>query len=184
MKKELGPLMGLYPMPVTLVGSLVDGKPNYATIAHVGIIDFSHLSFSMSKSHYTNPGLKMNGTFSVNMPSQEMVRQTDYCGIVSGSKEDKSSLFKTFYGGLETAPMIEECPLNMECKLVSTIDMPKHDVFVGEIVQTYIDEECLAGGKPDFAKIQPILFVIAADYFRLGDRLASAWSVGKELKQN
>jgi flavin reductase (DIM6/NTAB) family NADH-FMN oxidoreductase RutF len=184
MKKEMGPMMGLYPMLVILVGALVDGKPNYATIAHVGIIDFTHLSVSMGKSHYTNAGIKANRTFSVNLPSQAMVKETDHCGLVSGKKEDKSGIFKTFFGSLETAPMIEECPLNMECKLIQTIDMERHDVFIGEIVQTYFDENCLDSGKPDFEKIAPVLFSPAAHYFRLGERFASAWSVGKELKKN
>jgi len=184
MKKQLGAKMCLYPMPATLVGANVGGMPNYITIAHVGIMDYGHVSLSMGKVHYTNDGIKENGTFSVNIPSVRQVKETDYCGLVSGRKADKGALFETFYGELETAPMISECPLNMECRLVNTINMPRHDVFVGEIVQTYCDEESLAedGENPDFAKVEPILFVSGdPSYFGLGKRFAFAWKVGKEL---
>ena len=74
MKKELGTIASLHPMPVTLVGANVGGKPNFLVIAHVGILDYGHISLSMGKMHYTNPGIKENGTFSVNIPSIQMVK--------------------------------------------------------------------------------------------------------------
>jgi flavin reductase (DIM6/NTAB) family NADH-FMN oxidoreductase RutF len=181
-KRNLGVANCLYPMPVTLIGANVDGKPNFITIAHVGIMDFSHVSVSMGKTHYTNPGIRDTGTFSVNIPSTAMVRETDYCGLVSGRKADKGSLFEVFYGELETAPMISQCPMNMECSLAETVDMLRHDVFIGEIVATYCDEELMEGDSVDFAKVEPILFAMYdKSYFRLGERFADAWSVGKGL---
>jgi len=95
------------------VGALVNTKPNYITIAHVGIMDLGSISLGMNKVHYINVGIKENGTFSVNIPSVHMVKQIDYCGLVSGRNFNKATLFKTFYGTLKTAPMIEECPINM-----------------------------------------------------------------------
>jgi flavin reductase (DIM6/NTAB) family NADH-FMN oxidoreductase RutF len=183
MKKELGVKNCLYPMPVTLVGANVDGRPNYITIAHVGIMDFAHVCVSMGKMHYTNGGIRENNTFSVNIPSADMVRETDYCGLVSGRKFDKGSVFETFYGRLETAPMIEKCPVNMECRLAMTVDMPNHDVFVGEIIEAYCEEELITGGETvDFSKADPILFAMYdKSYFKLGERFADAWSVGKDL---
>lgn len=183
MKKTVGPKNCLYPMPVTIVGANVEGKPNYITIAHVGIMDFEHVSLSMGKQHYTNEGIRENGTFSVNIPSAAIVKQTDYCGLVSGRKYDKSLVFKTFYGSLETAPMISECAASMECRLAGTMDMARHDVFIGQIVETYCDEELLAPGDLlDFSKLDPILFAMYdKSYFKLGERFADAWSVGKEL---
>ena len=92
MKATLGAKNCLYPMPTTLVGANVNGKPNYITIAHVGIQELGSISLSMAKSHYTNSGIKENGTFSVNIPSVEMVKETDYCGIVSGKNVDKGKI--------------------------------------------------------------------------------------------
>jgi flavin reductase (DIM6/NTAB) family NADH-FMN oxidoreductase RutF len=183
MKTEVGAKNCLYPLPATLVGALVDGKPNYITIAHVGIMDPGSVSLGMNKAHYTNAGIKENGTFSVNIPSAKIVKETDYCGLVSGKSLDKAALFKTFYGKLKTAPMIEECPINMECRLIKTVDFPNHDIFMGQIITTYCDETILADGIVDFSRVQPILFVMNdRSYWMLGEKFAKAWNIGKELK--
>lgn len=156
-------------MPATLVSANVKGKPNYITIAHVGIMDLSSISLGMAKIHYTNAGIKENKTFSVNIPSVGMVKKTDYCGLVSGKRVDKSRLFENFYGKLETAPMIRQCPINTECRLIKTVDFPKHDVFVGEVVETYCDEQCVKDGVVDFSAVKPILFVMnERSYWKLG----------------
>ena len=183
MKIDLGAKNCLYPFPTTLVGALVDGKPNYVTIAHVGVIEHGSVSLSMNKSHYTNAGIKANGTFSINIPSVKMVKKTDHCGLVSGKTTDKAALFKTFYGKLKTAPMIEDCPINMECTLIKTVDFPTHDIFIGNVTATYCDEAVLTEGTVDFSKVQPILFVMNdKSYWKLGDKFAKAWDVGKEPK--
>jgi flavin reductase (DIM6/NTAB) family NADH-FMN oxidoreductase RutF len=184
MKTRLGAKNCLNPMPITLVGATVNGEPNYITIAYVGIIEYSSISLDMNKAHYTNSGIKENGTFSVNIPSVDMVKKTDFCGLVSGREVNKGELFENFFGRLKTAPMIKECPINMECRLSRTFDFPNHDVFVGEIVETYCDNKCLTDGIVDFCKVQPILFVMNdKTYYKLGQRLARAWSIGKELKK-
>ena len=183
MKTKLGPVNSLYPLPVTLVGATVGGRPNFITIAHVGIMDPGSVSLGMHKSHYTNAGIRDNRTFSVCLPQQDLVRETDYCGMASGRNHDKAALFSVFYGDLETAPMIRECPLCMECRLVQTVDFPKHDIFIGEVVQTHCDEACLTDGVPDFAKIRPMLFTMGdKGYWRLGERFADAWRAGQEIK--
>jgi flavin reductase (DIM6/NTAB) family NADH-FMN oxidoreductase RutF len=185
MKTEIGARNCLYPMPATIIGATVNGKPNYATIAHVGIMDHQSVSLSMAKIHYTNAGIKAHGTFSVNIPSTDLVEKTDYCGLVSGRDVDKSSFFKTFYGKLKTAPMIEDCPVNMECKLMRTVDFPKHDVFLGEIVATYCDDTLLKENVVEIGKVKPILFVMNdRSYWKLGEKLAGAWQIGKQLKKD
>lgn len=183
MKVSTGAQNCLYPMPATLIGAMVDGKPNFITIAHVGIMDFGTISLSMNRAHYTNAGIRKHEAFSINIPSRNTVEAADYCGIVSGHNADKSAIFRTFYGTLKTAPMIEECPVNMECRLVKTLDLAQHDIFIGEIVATYCDEECLTNGQLDFSKIQPLLFVMNdRGYWSLGERLASAWNIGRQFK--
>ena len=184
MKIQIGAVNCLYPMPTTLIGAIVRGKPNYTTIAHVGIMDHESISLSMAKIHHTNDGIKEHETFSVNIPSTDMVEKTDYCGLVSGKQTDKSSLFKTFYGELKTAPMIEECPINMECKLMRTVDFPRHDIFIGKINATYCANAILKGGNVEISKADPLLFVMNdRSYWRLGKKFAAAWQIGKKLKQ-
>jgi flavin reductase (DIM6/NTAB) family NADH-FMN oxidoreductase RutF len=187
MKAKLGGINVLYPTPTTLVGAIVNEKPNFITIAHIGIVNHARpylISLSMAKPHYTNSGITQHKAFSVNLPSENLVAETDYAGLVSGKKVDKSSLFEIFYGELEHAPMIKACPINMECKLYDTYDTPTHDLFIGEIVETYADETVLTGGKVDLSKVKPLLFdMSSAKYWSLGSIVADCWSIGKKYKK-
>lgn len=185
--KPIGPVNALYPMPTTLVGATVNGKPNFITIAHVGIMNHGtpqYISLGMAKVHYTNIGIRENQTFSVCLPSENLMVETDYCGIMTGKSTDKAALFDVFYGELKTAPMIRECMVCMECRLDQTVDFPAHDIFIGEIVETYADDSVLADGKIDITTLKPLLFDMASKkYFGLGPALGNCWNVGKQLKK-
>jgi flavin reductase (DIM6/NTAB) family NADH-FMN oxidoreductase RutF len=182
--KQIGSVNALYPTPTTLVGATVGGKPNFITIAHIGILTLNVISLGMGKIHYTNAGIKENKTFSVCIPSEDLLIETDYCGIMTGKKTDKASLFEVFYGQLKTAPMIRECAVCMECSLVQVVDFPTHDVFIGEIRQTYAHERVLTEGNLDISKVRPLLFDMnSKKYWALGRELGNCWSVGKQLKK-
>lgn len=187
MKKTLiGPKSYLYPMPVVLVGANVGGRPNYMTLAYCGIAQMRPpmILCTLGRVHYTNAGIKENRTFSVNIPSADMVVPVDYCGLVSGEKQDKSSVFTTFYGKLETAPMVEECPVNIECRLREVLDYEgTNELFLGDIVEVHVSDACLdIKGMPDVRKIDPLLFSQPDNnYWRLGELLAPAWRVGREM---
>ena len=186
MKTTLNAINALYPTPTVLAGAMVDGKPNFITIAHIGIVNHARpylISLSSAKAHYTNKGIKANKAFSVNMPSENLVVETDYAGIVSGKTTDKSALFEVFYGQVENAPMIKKCPVNMECRLYDIYDTPTHDLFIGEIVQTHAEESVLTDGKIDLAKLKPLLFDMSSiKYWSVGQVVADCWKVGKQLK--
>jgi flavin reductase (DIM6/NTAB) family NADH-FMN oxidoreductase RutF len=186
MKTPLGSRPFLYPMPVALIGALVGGKPNYAPVAFCGIVnlDPARVAIGIGNRHHTTAGLRETGTFSVNLPSAEMVEVTDYCGLVSGAKVDKSGLFTTVFGKLATAPLIEECPLAMECRVVHAWDQEPDLLIVGEIVETYAKPEILTDGVPDMKKLNPLLFAMGENnYWTVGQPIAKAWSVGKGLKK-
>lgn len=183
MKVNIGPVNALYPMPVVIVGTEIDGKPNYITIAHVGIIDMNTLSISMGKVHHSNKGIKEHMTLSINFPTEEMVVETDYIGIVSGAKVDKSGMFEIFQGELKAAPMLKAAPLAMECQVIKIIDMSNHDVFLVKPVNTFCNEEILKEGKVDFNHVKPMLFDMPTRrYWKLGEPFAQCWSVGKQYK--
>lgn len=182
-KKRLGPETLLYPMPAVLVGARVDGKPNYMTAAWCGIAAWKPpaLTVGIQPVRHTIKGIREHGTFSINIPSVDMVRKVDYCGLYSGKKTDKSNLFKTFYGVLDTAPLIEECPVNLECTVKHSLDLGSHILFIGEIIETHISEGCLTDGKPDPEKIDPLIYTtVFQQYQRLGTFVAKAFQVGKE----
>jgi len=115
---NLGAVIPAYPMPVSLVGAHVEGKANFLAVAWFTMASFKppRIAISLGKGHYTNAGIKANKSFSVCLPSEDMVAETDYCGMVSGAKTDKADIFDLFYGELKSAPMIKNCPLNMAYK--------------------------------------------------------------------
>ena len=173
-----------YPMPCSLVGANVEGKANYITIAWFTMVNPKppYVMVTMNKAHYTNAGIKENGTFSVNIPSADMVEKTDYCGLVSGRKYDKAAVFETFYGKLKTAPMVKESAFSAECRLVKTVDLPMEELFIGEIVAAYCEERFLTDGLPDLRKINPLILMQTEKmYAAVGRDVAPAWEAGKKL---
>lgn len=185
----LGPKNGLYPSLTTIVGADSAKGPNWITIAHVGILNHSsgeipqYLSIGLNRSHYTNDLIREHGEFSINVPSVQMMAITDYAGLVSGAKTDKSALFSVARGTLAHAPMIADCPLSMELRLAQTLVLGHHEVFIGEVVATHVDEHCLTDGKPDLEKIDPLLFdFMMIDYWSLGRRVGKPWREGKMMK--
>jgi flavin reductase (DIM6/NTAB) family NADH-FMN oxidoreductase RutF len=182
-KTKLGPQTLLYPMPAVLVGSLVDGKANFMTAAWCGIACMKPpaISVAIRSSRHTLKGIEKNSSFSINVPSSEMVKKVDYCGIYSGAKRDKSTLFDVFYGDSKSAPLIQECPVNLECTVVHLLNLGSHTLVVGEIVETHVTEDCLKEGTPDPHKIDPLVFLPSGrEYWKLGTVIAKAFEVGKD----
>jgi flavin reductase (DIM6/NTAB) family NADH-FMN oxidoreductase RutF len=182
MKKAIGPQTLLYPMPAVLVGAQVNGKPNFMTAAWCGIAASKPpaISVALQPARFTREGISANSTFSINIPSADLVEKVDYCGIYSGHKVDKSEIFKVDYGKLNTAPLIQECPVNLECQVIHSLDLGSHILFVGEIIETYIKEDCLTDEKADPTKIDPLIYTtITMQYQRLGEVVGRAWKVGK-----
>jgi len=184
----IGPRVLSCPMPVLLIGANVDGKPNFMTAAWCGMVssDPPTISVAVRHSRYTLGGIRQNGTFSVNLPSADMVRETDYCGLASGSKVDKVEVcqFKVFYGKLDNAPLIEQSPINLECKVAHILDLGSHLLVIGRIEETHASESCLTDGKPDLSSVKPFTFMASPtrQYQALGEVLAKAYSIGDELK--
>jgi flavin reductase (DIM6/NTAB) family NADH-FMN oxidoreductase RutF len=189
-KKKIRPDAYLFPMPLVLVGANVNEKPNFEPIAYVGIVESTPplISISSYETHYTNIGIKENKTFSVNTPSENIIEGTDYCGTVSGKESDKSEVFDVFYGDLKTAPMINQSPLNLECKVIKTIKINEfveikksHELFIGQIINAYADDYCLTKDTPDITKLKTFTYS-KSKYWKIGELLAKAWSIGKNFK--
>jgi flavin reductase (DIM6/NTAB) family NADH-FMN oxidoreductase RutF len=173
MKQQLDGTL-LSPLPVVLVGAMVKGRPNYLVIGYISPFDFGrYIFFSLYKKRYTRIGIHKNKTFSVNIPSVDLLRETNICGSKSGREVDKSSLFDNFFGELKTAPMIRQCPINIECEVSEVIDYDPNEGIIGRVVKSYVDERCLTDGKLDMRKVHPILWATGGDfnYYRLGERI-------------
>ena len=178
----------VYPKPAFLVGANVGGKPNFLAVGAGGIANGSPpmISVAIHPDRYSHRGIIENSTFSVNVPSIDQARETDYCGVVSGASVDKAAVcgFSVFYGKLGTAPMIEEFPVNLECTVVQVPKLESHTLFIGRIDETYVSGDCVTDGKPDLGKIRPLAYAGGPEdvYVALGEVIAKAHSVGLELR--
>ena len=183
-KVAVGPMPYMSVMPTVLVGANVRGKPNYMTAAWATVACMAPpmVCVALNKERYTVRGIEENKTFSLNVPTTRQVVETDYCGLVSGTKEDKSRVFRPFYGTLRTAPLAEECPVNIECRLFKAVDCGSHRLYIGEVVEIHVDKACLTDGKPDIAKIDPIIYA-QATYFGVGRQAGNAFSAGKDYRK-
>lgn len=176
----------VYPMPVVLVGTMVDNRPNFMTVAWVNRVNFQPpmLAVAIGLKQYTNGGITSHRTFSVNIPSADLVEKVDYCGMVSGRNQDKSKVFEIFQGELPNTPMIKDCPLTMECKVFKTVDLPADYLYIGEIVNAYSENRYLTDGKPDVQKINPFVLTMPDNhYWKIGPNAGNAWSIGKNYKK-
>ena len=157
-KKNLGNLLALYPKPMTVVGAEVEGKVNWLVVGHTGVIGHDRILVSMSKSHYTNQGIKKTKRLSVNLVSREMLPKADYVGSVSGATVDKSEVF-AYHSGENDTPVIDASPLTMECEVVDIYETDGFDNFICAIVNTYAASDVLdSDGKLDYTKLKPVLF--------------------------
>jgi len=187
-KVTIGARTILYPLPTVLVGANVDGSPNFSAYAWCGIVNSNPPMLSVSFQHprHTLKGVKQNGSFSVNIPSTELVKETDYCGIVSGRNTNKVNdcNFSVFYGQLENTPMISECPINLECSTVHILNLGSHEMVVGKIEEVHVTESCLTNGEIDIDKVKPFLWAIhpTNQYCEFGRHIGQAFGIGKQLK--
>ncbi|WP_290920708.1 flavin reductase family protein [Halodesulfovibrio sp.] len=173
------------PMPMAILGTHHNGSPNYMALAWVARMNFKPplLGIAVNNKHASNTAIRETKEFSVNFPSTEMVKVSDYVGLVSGKRTDKSELFDRCYGELKAAPLIKECPLSLECKLYDTVEMATNTFFVGEIVGTWCEERFMTDGVPDIEKIKPFVLTMPdSRYWEIGRCIGHAWQDGKGLK--
>lgn len=157
-KQNIGSLLALYPKPMTVVGAEVEGKVNWLVVGHTGIIGHDRILLSMSKSHYTNQGIRKSKKLSVSLVSLEMLPKADYVGSVSGASVDKSEVFE-YHIGENGTPVIDISPLTIECNVVDIYETEGFDNFICSVVNTYVSPDVLGdNGKPDYTRLKPVLF--------------------------
>lgn len=181
MKKNVGSVLGLYPTPLVVVGAMVEGKPNWLLVGHLGIMGHDRIMVSLAKNHYTNAGIKEKGVLSVNIVDEAMLGKADYVGCVSGKQTDKSVVFE-YETGEAGAPVIKESPLTMECTVVDIYNTDGFDNFILKIDNTYAEESILnEKGKIDYHVLKPVLFEMPTyEYLRTGDVIGNCMKIGKE----
>lgn len=180
-RKNFGPDHALVttPQPCVMVATWdKDHTPDVMMAAWAGQYDYKQIVISMSK-HKTTENLELTGAFTVSFADIHTVAESDYFGLVSGHKvPDKVAKvgFTVTPSPNVDAPIINEYPLTLECKVLSWGD----GVLIGEVVNMSADERILTDGKVDLEKLQPIVFDAAAMSYRaLGEEVGKAWGAGK-----
>ena len=180
-KQNIGSVLALYPKPMTIIGAEVNGKVNWLVVGHTGIIGHDRILVSMSKSHYTNQGIKESKKLSVNLVSREMLPKADYVGSVSGASVDKSAVFE-YHWGENGSPVIDASPLTMECDVVDIYETEGFDNFVCSIANTYAAPDVLDGkGKLDYMRLKPVLFEFPTySYLATGEIIGKCLNLDKQ----
>ena len=185
----LGAKTIVYPTPVFIVGTYdKEGRPNAMNAAWAGICCSTPpcVSVSLRKATYTYGNIIAQKAYTVNIPSQEFIREADYFGIASGRNEDKFFIsgLTPVKSDLVNAPTIKEFPLSLECKLLHTLEVGLHTLFIGEILDVKAEENILGDdGKTSIEKIKPLVFSPEKpSYYGVGPFLGKAFAVGKEIK--
>ena len=169
------------PQPCVMIATWdKDHNPDVMMAAWAGQYDFRQIVVSMSK-HKTTENLELTGAFTVSFADVRTVAESDYLGLVSGSKvPDKVARagFTCSPSPNVDAPIIDQYPLTLECKVVSWAD----GILVGEVVNMSADDSILTDGKVDLDKLRPIVFDAAAMTYRaLGEVVGNAWGAGKKF---
>lgn len=171
-------------MPVVIVGSCIGERPNFMAVAWVTRVNARPALMSVAIGrHATAEAIRETGEFSINIPSVDLVKETDLTGMVSGNDLDKSVLFDVFYGSLRKAPMIRQCPVTMECRVAQKVELPVDILFIGEVTGVWSEERFLTKGSPDIEKVRPFCLTMPDNrYWSMGGPVGRAWSDGEGLK--
>lgn len=176
----------VYPTPAALITCVsLEGKPNIVTLGEVYMLGLDPLvvGIGIRPTRYSHRLISETREFVVNFPTVEMTAAADYCGMYTGAEVDKfAATGLTPEPASEVQPpLIAECPVNVECRVRDILPMGSHDVFVGEVVATHVEDWALdEDGQLDPVKARAIAFV-GRSYWSLGSRIERAFVRGRRL---
>ena len=171
-KQELKPSTMLNPVPVVMVSSGDMEKSNIFTAAWTGTVcsEPPMVYVSIRKSRYSHELISENGTFVINLVGKDTVKACDFCGVKSGRDVDKFKELKLTKteGRVTGVPMIEECPVNLECKVTQVLELGSHDMFLATVEAVYVDSKIIDDkGAVDMVKADLVTYS-HGEYFDLG----------------
>jgi len=192
MKTTFGPQKIMFPCPTTLVVTGTMDNANIVTIAWVSLLTSlpPTLGISVGQKGFSGDAIKKNKNFTVNIATVDIMTEADFCGITSGKETDKfaaTGLTKMPSKNIES-PIIRECPLNLECKLVDWQIVGRTIHFIGEILETHIDTDKLKDlnqyGSIDIEAFNPLIYIGGVrEYRKVGEKVGDPYKIGNELKR-
>jgi flavin reductase (DIM6/NTAB) family NADH-FMN oxidoreductase RutF len=192
MKLVRRPSAALLPVPVVLVsvadgGGPSQGKGNLLTVAWAGVVSSAPpmLSVAIRPSRYSHDLVQEAREFVVNVPRAAQVEQVDLCGVLSGAVVDKwaATGFTAVPASKVAAPLVAECPINIECLVRHQLSLGAHDLFIAEIVAVQYDEELLdSRGRVKAAAVDG-LTLVEAEYWSLKEKVGTHGFAKKRYEQ-
>ena len=162
----------LYPAPPVLVSSQSAGTANIITLAWAGVACSkpAMISLGIRPERHSHAMIKESGEFVVNIPKANQMELVDICGTISGREYNKFDEcgWTALPGHHVAAPLIAECPVNLECRVSQVIALGSHDLFLGEVVLVHYDEEFMVDGRFDVDSADPMAYAFGR-YYRLGE---------------
>ena len=184
------PMIGLFPLTVVMATCIdQNNRPNIISIGWIGGASSNppQVALGIRPQRYSYSLIKSTKEFVINIPTVDMIRETDFCGIVSGRRIDKfkECNLTPMKAEVVKPPLIKECPVNLECKLKQISPLGSHSLFIGEVVAVHADEEIIdknSKWKIDFLKIKPMVLNMY-EYWSLGEKIGMAFEEGKKVKE-
>ena len=190
-KRQLGPCVTFFPQPATLiVTSDKEGHPNLMMASWAGIVSKTPPTMAVSLHHgrKTYANVKETGVFSVNLVPSRMAVAADACGLASGHKTNKQGMtsLQLSPGVLRHVLIVEDSPLNVECRFSREVELGDYRLVMGEIVEIHACEEAFADKAQGDARVfDPLVYLGGIrEYWSLGDKEADAYKAGLELLES
>ena len=183
--KKMSDVGFISPMVQTILGTQYEGKPNFMALGWAMRVNANPclIGACVHKSHASYDAIMETNQFSICFPTADMVAVTDYVGLASAKRTDKSEVFDVFYGDLENAPMIRECSMCYELRVHTPVDLGSNTFFIGEVKGVWSEDKYFTDGAPDVKKMNPFLLSMPDNQFwSVGDVIGRAWHDGKALK--
>ena len=187
-KTKIGAVPFVAPIPVVLVGADVDGRPNFATVGDCAVLGIHPplVVVSLSATHHTTRGVLAHRAFSINVPTESMVALVDHLGMVSGRDVDKALLLRSEQGEVEGVPLAVDCPISIECRVRSILEVEHRRIFIADVVQTHVDSALVRenGARLSVApltEVHPILYALDGDYYGVGAKIGTSYESGRSF---
>lgn len=186
MKKALGAIPAVFPMPVLMVAAYDEnGKVNVMNAAWGMISDMKQITLFLSEDHKTTANILTTKAFTVALADRDHMDVADFFGTATGNTM-KDKFERTGYtaekSAFVNAPVIEEFPIVMECELEQVIENETFYAIVGKIINTSAEESVLdENGKIEPTKVNALVFdQFQLGYYTIGEKVGQAWDAGKE----
>ena len=185
-KVQIRPYRPIYPTPAGLITSIApDGRANIITLGEIFNLSLRSptiVGIAIRKATYSHGLIAQSGEYVVNLPTTRILAEVDRCGSVSGRKVDKFAAFglTPLPAAVVKPPLIAECPVNVECRVIGMEEVGDHDLFKGEVVAAHVDEDLLdEGGRICLDRLDVVCFMHSFDlhgeYWSLGRKLGDLW---------